>query len=417
MTMVERPFGYERGMLRCDGVSLAEIADRFGTPTYVYSTNAIDGAYHELDQAFARLPHRICYSVKANPNLAICSLLAGLGAGADVTSGGELARALRSGFPAETIMFAGVGKSREEMECALSACIGWFNVESEGELRLLSAVADERGAVAPFALRVNPDVNARTHPYITTGLASSKFGVPIAEALDLYGLAATLPGLRAVGVGMHIGSQMEDLSPVIEATRGLVTLASALLSRGHPLRHIDIGGGYPIPYGDEQPDTPAQLLTQLVPLLQPLGLVVVTEPGRRLVGAAGALIVRVLYRKRNGAHAFIVVDGGMSALLRPALYGARHKLAAVREDTAETQAAVVGPICETSDVLSLGGGVPDVQPGEVLAILDAGAYGFSMASEYNGRPRPAEVLVENTEARLVRRRQSHEEIMAPELGL
>ncbi|MBA2364385.1 MAG: diaminopimelate decarboxylase [Chloroflexia bacterium] len=415
--MAKRPFAYGKGTLRCDGVALSEIADRFGTPTYVYSADAIRGAYHEMDRAFDRLPHRICYSVKANPNLSVCSLLAGLRAGADVTSGGELARALQAGFQPEQIVFAGAGKSRSEMEDALTAGIGCFSVESEGELRLLSAVAAERGAVARFALRVNPDVNAHTHPFITTGLASTKFGVPIADASDHYALAATLPGLRAEGVGMHIGSQMTDLSPVVEATQGLAALASKLLERGHTLRHIDIGGGYPIPYGDEQPDTPGQLATEIEPMLRPLGLVVLTEPGRWLVGTAGVLIVRVLYRKRNGAHAFIIVDGGMNALLRPALYRAQHKVVAVRENSRNTRAEVVGPVCESTDVLSFEAMAPDVQPGELLAILDAGAYGFSMASEYNGRPRPAEVLVDGAEARLVRRRQSHEEIMAPEMGL
>ena len=415
MKMPERPFAYSDGTLSCDDVPLSKIVDRFGTPTYVYSAEAIRNAYHDIDQAFAALPHRICYSVKANPNLSICSILAALGAGADVTSGGELARALRAGFPPEKIVFAGVGKSRAEMEQALTAGIGHFSVESEGELCLLSEVAAERGTIASFALRVNPDVNAHTHPYITTGLASSKFGVPIGEATRLYRLAATLPGLRADGIGMHIGSQMEDLSPVIEATRGLADLAAELLAQGVPLRHIDIGGGYPIDYGETKPDKPSSLVTAIEPILRPLGLLVLTEPGRRLVGAAGALLVRIIYRKRNGNHAFIVADGGMNALLRPALYRARHRMVAVRENTGAVRAQVVGPVCESADVLSFEETAPDVQPGELLAILDTGAYGFSMASEYNGRPRPAEVLVDGAAARLVRRRQSHEEMMAPEI--
>jgi diaminopimelate decarboxylase len=414
---IERPFGYGGGELCCEGVALSAVADRYGTPTYVYSASAIRGAYAELDRAFAALPHRVYYSVKANPNLAVCSLLAGLGAGADVTSGGELERALRAGFRPSTIVFAGVGKSREELREALRAGIGLFSVESEGELRLLSRVADAMGLRAPIALRVNPDVDPRTHPYITTGLARNKFGVPLSDARALYGLAASLPGIRVEGVGMHIGSQLEDLSPMIEAARSLAALAGDLLAAGHPLRYLDIGGGYAVPYGEASPDPPARVARELDPLVRPLGLTLLTEPGRRLVGGAGALLLRVLYRKTNGARQFLVTDGGMNALLRPALYGARHRIVAVREGAGETEADVVGPVCESADFLSRDTLAPNVQPGELLAVLDAGAYGFAMSSEYNGRPRPAEVLVDGGDTRLVRRRQTYDEMMAPELGL
>lgn len=413
--MAERPFAYSGGALHCGDVPLSEIAERFGTPAYVYSAAAIRRAYAAMDAAFASLPHRICYSVKANPNLAVCSLLAGLGAGADVTSGGELHRALRAGFPPESIVFAGVGKRREEMADALRAGIGLFSVESAGELCALSEVAAALGTVAPVALRVNPDVDPRTHPYITTGLARNKFGVPISEARALCARAAALPGIRVVGVGMHIGSQLTDLSPIAVAARSLAALARDLLDAGHPLRWFDVGGGYGIPYGDEPADSPARLAAELAELLHPLGLTLLTEPGRSLIGPAGALLLRVLYRKTNGDRAFLIADAGMNALLRPALYGARHRIVAVREGAGETDADLAGPICESSDLLSRDVPVPDVRPGELLAILDAGAYGFSMASEYNGHPRPAEVLVDGSTARLVRRRQTYDEMLAPEV--
>ena len=413
--MVERPFRYGGGELCCEGVALARVAERYGTPTYVYAAGAIRDAYAALDGAYAGLPHRVCYSVKANPNLAVCSLLASLGAGADVTSGGELARALRAGFDPGAIVFAGVGKTREEMEQALRAGIGLFSVESEGELQLLARVAGALGTTAPFALRVNPDVDARTHPYITTGLSRNKFGVPIREARELYELATSLPSLHAEGVGMHIGSQLEDLSPLADATRSLAALARDLLRAGHPLRYLDVGGGYAIPYGDDAPNTAAGLAREIEPLVRQLGLTLLTEPGRALVGSAGALLLRVLYRKRNGEREFVVVDAGMNALLRPALYGARHKLAAIRDGAGEVEGDVVGPVCESADFLRKDGRAPDVRPGELLAVLDAGAYGFAMASEYNGRPRPAEVLVDRGEVRLVRRRQTYDEMMAAEM--
>ncbi len=413
--MAERPFTYREGWLECEGVSLAEVAERYDTPTYVYSAGAIREAYVSLDRALETLPHQICYSVKANPNLAVCALLARLGAGADVTSGGELFRALRAGFPPSRIVFAGVGKSRHEMAEALCAGIGLFSVESEEELRSVSETAAQLGAVAPVALRVNPDVDPRTHPYITTGLARNKFGVPLSTAPSLYELAATLPALRVEGVGMHIGSQLEDLSPLVEAVHSLAGLARSLLSAGHPLRYFDIGGGYAIRYGDREPDSPERLFREVEPVVRPLGLTLLAEPGRSLVGPAGALLLRVVYRKHNGTREFIVVDGGMNALLRPALYGATHKLVAVQEGVGPVDADVVGPVCESADFLSRDAPVPGVQPGDLLAVLDAGAYGFAMASEYNGRPRPAEVLVEHGVARLVRRRQTYEEMLEPEL--
>lgn len=408
-------FAYAAGELRCDGVPLSSIAEDYGTPTYVYSAAEITAAYSELDAAFAAVDHRICYSVKANPNLGVCRLLAGLGAGADVTSGGELHRALRAGFEPSTIVFAGVGKSRAEMAEALRAGIGLFSVESESELRTLSQVAVETGATARVSLRVNPDVDPRTHPYITTGLSRNKFGVPLAGATELYDLAASLPGVRVRGVGMHIGSQMMQAAPMVEAAESLASLARSLLAAGHDLEYFDIGGGYGIAYGEQQPESPARVAEVVAPAVRDLGLVLVTEPGRRLVGAAGALVLRVLYRKRNGDHEFLVTDGGMNALMRPALYGAEHRVLPVLEGTATLAADLVGPVCESADFITRDRPVPAVEEGGLIAVMDAGAYGFAMSSEYNGRPRPAEVLVENGRARQVRRRQSYEEMIVPEL--
>lgn len=411
----DRPFAYSRGELCCDGAPLGQIAEEFGTPLYVYGASSIRRAYAELDAAFASAPHRVCYSVKANPNLSVCALLAGLGAGADVTSGGELARALRAGFPADRIVFAGVGKSAEEMEQGLRAGIGLFSVESESELRALSRVADGIGVDAPVALRVNPDVDARTHPYISTGLASSKFGVPAAEARALYALAASLPRIRPEGVGMHIGSQMMDLGPLVEAAESLAALARDLLADGRRLRFFDVGGGYAVAYRGDPPQAARDVAQRLCDLANELGLTLVTEPGRSLVASSGALLLRVLHRKRNGSKQFIVADAGMNALLRPALYGAEHELAAVRQDAPVCRADLVGPVCESADFLLRDAEAPDVVAGDLLAVLDTGAYGMAMASEYNGRPRPAEVLVDAGRARLVRRRQTPEELMAPEL--
>lgn len=408
-------FSYSSGRLCCGSVQLGSIAEQWGTPTYVYSAAAIAESYRELDSAFRQVEHRICYSIKANPNLEVCRLLASLGSGADVTSGGELYRALRAGFEPEKIVFAGVGKSRGEMAEALSAGIGLFSVESESELRALSRVAADMWTSAPVSLRVNPDVDPRTHPYITTGLSRNKFGVPLSCAEELYALAASLPGIRVCGVGMHIGSQMMHAAPMVEAAESLSQLAGRLLAAGHELEYLDIGGGYGIAYGDQQPESPEKVAEAAAPAVRELGLTLVTEPGRRLVGAAGALLLRVLYRKRNGEHEFVVTDGGMNALLRPALYGAEHRVLPVAEGTELVAADIVGPVCESADFITRDRPVPDVREGDLLAVMDAGAYGFSMSSEYNGRPRPAEVLVEDGRARLVRRRQSYEEMAAPEL--
>lgn len=407
-------FQHRDGQLYCENVPLSEIADEHGTPTYVYSSASIRASFSELDSAFGGLSHKVCYSVKANPNLSVCSLLAGLGAGADVTSGGELFRALKAGFQPDDIVFAGVGKSEREMAEALDAGISLFSVESLSELRALSRVTTRQNACATVSLRVNPNVDARTHPHITTGLSENKFGVAIEDAPYLYELAASLPGIRIGGVGMHIGSQMVNLAPMGEAARSLLALASDLMSRGHRLRYFDIGGGFGISYGEESPENPRDVIFSVDREAAELGLTVLTEPGRRLVGPAGVLLLRVLYRKQTALREFIIVDGGMNVLMRPALYGARHRAVAIREDTGTTRADLVGPVCESTDTFIKGGIVPDVHEGELLAIMDCGAYGFAMASEYNGRPKPAEVLVDGSRFWPIRRRQSYESMIADE---
>jgi diaminopimelate decarboxylase len=364
----------------------------------------------------------ICYALKANANLAIGAMLAGWGAGADVVSGGEIHLAGRMGFPGERIFFAGVGKTRREMAEALEAGVRAFHVESAGEMDALAAVATERQVIAPVAVRVNPDVEAHTHPYITTGTRANKFGVGPGEALDLLRRAAASPSLRPVGLHAHVGSQLPLVQPIIEATRLLLDLWDQLAAEGIHLRELDIGGGLGIPYRpDDNPDGPDALANGLRPLLAGRTLDLVVEPGRFLVGPAGALVTEVLYTKRvdgdDGTRRDLaIVDAGMNDLLRPAPYGAWHPVWPVLETALDTGDSVdlVGPICESSDVLAHDRQLGDLTPGSLLAIGQAGAYGFSMASQYNARPRPAEVLVAGTEARIIRRRETYDDLVSSE---
>ncbi|HXS53495.1 MAG TPA: diaminopimelate decarboxylase [Usitatibacter sp.] len=408
------------GELRLEGASLEEIARRFGTPCYVYSRAAIEAAFRDFDQGLAGLDHLVCYAVKAGSNLAILDLLARAGAGFDIVSGGELARVLAAGGRADRVIFSGVGKTETEMRAALETGIKCFNVESEPELERLDAVAGALGKRAPVALRINPDVDARTHPYISTGMAGNKFGIPHARAMEAYRHAARLPHLRVVGIGCHIGSQILDTAPLAEALERVLELADALAAEGFAMEHLDLGGGIGIRYREDEraPDIRAYCRS-LAARLSGRGVQVLLEPGRAIVGAAGVLLTRVEYLKLDKAKRFAIVDASMSELLRPALYESWHEIVAVREARGGREAGrydVVGPVCESSDVLGLDRSLA-VAAGDLLAILSAGAYGMAMSSNYNSRPRPCEVLVDRGAAIEVRARETAQSLYALERRL
>jgi diaminopimelate decarboxylase len=399
------------GALHCEEVPLEDIARRVGTPTYVYSEATLRRHFQVVDAAFAGMPHRICYSVKANGNLALLRVLARWGAGFDVVSGGELARVEQAGGELAHTVFAGVGKTEPELRQALTAGIGMFNVESAEELELLDRVARRMRRRAPFAVRVNPAVDPRTHRHISTGVATSKFGVPFAEAGTLYGRARRMRGLVARGVDCHIGSQLTRLGPLAQALRQVSSLYRQLRAEGHALEWLDVGGGLGIRYRDESPPSPEAWAQTVRQATEDTGAILLVEPGRVLVGNAGILLTRVLYRKRAGGRTLVIVDAGMNDLLRPALYGAEHAIVPVRRGRGRsTLVDIVGPVCESTDVLAHERRLVLPQQGALLAIRGAGAYGMSMASNYNGRPRPAEVLVSGRRVRIVRRRESVEDL-------
>lgn len=409
-------FTYRAGVLCAEHVSLESVAERFGTPCYVYSRAAVESAYAEFSRALAGRTALVCYSVKANSNLAILALLARLGAGFDIVSGGELLRVLAAGGDPRKTVFSGVGKSIAEIELALAKNILCLNVESEAEMERVDAVARRLGRRAPVAFRVNPDIDARTHPYISTGLRENKFGVAYDDAERLYRRAASLPGIDLVGVGCHIGSQLTRSAPYAEAAARIVALADRLAVAGIALRHIDLGGGIGIRYQDEAPEPIASFLDGALGLVAGRSETLIVDPGRAIVGNAGLLLTRVEYVKPGDAKSFLVVDAAMNDLLRPALYGAWHEVRTVRgpESGAQTRVYdIVGPVCESADFLAkerrLAAG-----PGDLLAIMSAGAYGAVMSSNYNSRPRAAEVLAEGATCRLVRRRETIDELFAHE---
>lgn len=410
--------GFERegAELRCDGLSLEEAAARFGTPLYVYSAQAVVDAYRAYDRAFAPVPHRLCYAVKANGSGALLRILGALGAGVDIVSGMELRAALRAGIPADRIVFAGVGKTEAEIELGLHHDIGDFNAESAEEIRRISVVATRIGRPARVSLRVNPDIDPGSHPYISTGLRENKFGVDIALAEEILVQAQGLPGIEIMGLQCHIGSQIADLGPLEEACRALVSLSRRLLGRGLRLRTLDLGGGLGVDYeGGTAPD-PGAFAARILPQLEGFPLTLLLEPGRSLVARAGVLLTRVLYLKENRGKRFVVVDAGMNDLMRPALYGAFHRIEPVRiRGGGLRRVDVVGPVCESGDFLARDRPLEDVETSDLLAVRDAGAYSFSMASNYNMRPRAAEVLVENQQMRLIRRRETFEDLVAREV--
>ena len=408
-------FEYKNGRLFVENLPVEEIVEKEGSPLYIYSKNALVERIRAYREAFAGHPTLVAYAMKANGNLAILSLLAKEGAGIDVVSGGELFRARKTGVPADKIVFAGVGKSREEIAYALKEKILMFNVESQDELDHISEVAVALGTQAPVALRVNPDVDPKTHPYISTGMKKSKFGIPVERAVAEYQRASTLPGIKIVGIHQHIGSQLTEIAPFRDAFDRLLAFHAELSRAGIKVTHLDLGGGLGIRYRSEEPPSPADLAALVLPRVRDLGVTLVLEPGRSIVGNAGILVTRVLYRKNTAVKSFVIGDAGMNDLLRPSLYGAHHDLLPVKETKGETiKGDLVGPICETGDFLATDREMPDFAAGDLIAVMSAGAYGFSMASNYNARPRPAEILVDGSSYRVVRDRESFEDLIRGE---
>ncbi|MBI3180565.1 MAG: diaminopimelate decarboxylase [Myxococcales bacterium] len=405
-------FAYRAHQLFAEQVPLSAIAREVGTPTYVYSSATLKRHFRVLDQAFAQVPHLLCYSVKACPNLAVLHLFSREGAGFDIVSGGELERVLRADPDgAGKTVFSGVGKSEEELAAALNAGILMFNVESAEELLLLDRVGRSLGRKAPFAIRVNPDVDPHTHRHIATGIHTAKFGVAFAEAASLYRKGRRMRGLRPLGLDCHIGSQLVDAAPVRAAIGRVADLYGRLQGQGLGLRFLDVGGGLGITYREERPPSVEEYASAVFEPLRGLDTTLILEPGRVLVGNAGLLLTRVLYRKRIGQKQFVVVDAGMNDLIRPALYEAHHELLPVRRRRgAAVTADVVGPVCESSDVLARERRLTLPRQGELLAVMSAGAYGMSMASNYNSRRRPAEVMVEDRRFRVVRRRERRSDL-------
>jgi diaminopimelate decarboxylase len=409
-------FHYEGGGLCCEDVQLSEMARDAGTPTYVYSHAALERAYRELDEAFSGLDHLVCYAVKANGNLAVLRALASFGAGADIVSVGELYRAMRAGFDPKKVVFAGVGKTEDELMAGLGERILLFNVESASELEHLDRLAARHGKRARVALRVNPDVDAETHEHVATGRAFDKFGIPVDEALTLAERVGDYRSVDLLGVHQHIGSQITKLAPFTESVEKSAGLVEELKGRGFDIKYFNIGGGLGIRYKDEEAPAPKELVDAIRPTLEATGTKILCEMGRYIAAAAGVLLTRVIYRKKSGERDFLVVDAGMNDLLRPSLYGAHHEVRSVREDVQKVQNAdLVGPVCESGDYLARDRELPDASEGDLLALMCAGAYGFSMASNYNSRPRPAEVFVRGERWAVVRERESHADLVKGEL--
>lgn len=403
--------------LQCEGVALDGLGDAVGTPAYVYSAGTIRDRYTRLTGALAGVPHRVHYSLKANSSRGVLDLLRSLGSGADVVSGGELFRALRAGFRPEETIFGGVGKTRQELHDAVAAGVLLINVESEGELRLLDEVAAQAGRVAPVAIRVNPEITVEAaHAYIKTGEKGNKFGVPHDEVLELARLAHALPHVQLLGLDMHVGSQLSFLEPYERGTERLLALCAQLRAEGiETLRYLDVGGGLAVRYDAETPPDLTRFAEIMAGVAGASGLQLILEPGRFLVGDAAVLLTRVLYRKRSGGKDYVITDAGMTELLRPSHYNAYHRIEAVRPASGRVVADVVGPVCESGDFLALDRDVDDVQPGDLLAVHGAGAYGYAMAMNYNSRCRPAEVLVDGPRYAVITRRETYEDLVRAEV--
>jgi diaminopimelate decarboxylase len=410
-------FHYSNQDLYCEDVPLADIAHKVGTPAYVYSSAAILENYRAYDEALGGPPHAVCYAVKANSSLGILALLAKAGAGFDIVSGGELYRVLQAGGDASKVVFSGVGKTAGEVDYALESGIHMFNCESQPELALIDALAARRGVKAGFAIRVNPDVDASTQPYISTGLREHKFGIDIADAESVYQIARDLPNLAAEGVSCHIGSQLMDINPILEAIDRVLALVERLRAKGFAIGQMDLGGGLGVAYqAHERAPEIRAFIAQVLAKLQGRGLRVTIEPGRSIVGRAGVLLTRVLYRKKSAEKEFVIVDAAMNDLIRPALYRSHHGIIPLRKTARpEIVADVVGPVCETGDFLARGRKLANAAPGDYLAVETAGAYGFVLSSNYNSRPRAPEILVEGDTFRTIRARETYADLIRGEV--
>jgi diaminopimelate decarboxylase len=409
-------FHYHGDELFCEETPIRQIVDQVGTPCYIYSHRTLIRHFHAFDQAFQAIPHIVAFAMKSNSNLAVLRLLAKEGSGADIVSGGELFRALKAGMTPNKIVFAGVGKSKEEIRYALESDILMFNVESPGELQQINEVAGTMGRQARVALRINPDIDPQTHPYISTGLKKSKFGIGADRALEEFDAAGKLPHIEVVGVHSHIGSQLTQVTPFVDALQKAIALIQTLQAKGVHIQYLNIGGGLGITYSDETPPHPKELAVAISPLLQTVSCQIIMEPGRSIVGNAGILVTKVLYNKNGENKCFVIVDAAMNDLLRPSLYDAHHDIQPVikNESSVVDTVDVVGPICESGDFLAKDRKMPQSQPGDLLAVMSAGAYGFTMSSNYNSRPRVPEVLVKGKDIIVIRKRESYEDLIRGE---
>ncbi|MBI1747946.1 MAG: diaminopimelate decarboxylase [Acidobacteria bacterium] len=408
-------FYYCSDHLYCEETSIAKVAEKVGTPLYIYSRRALEEQYRAFDAAFSGVDHLVCYAVKANSNLALLNLFAGMGSGFDVVSGGELYRALRAGATGQRLIYAGVGKTAAEIDYALQANILFFSVESEAELEVIAARARALKRIARISLRVNPNVDARTHPYISTGLQKHKFGINLPHALKLYHRARSIKGVRIVGVSCHIGSQITSIEPFVAAVSKIRRLVERLKSEGIPLRYLDLGGGLGITYRDETPPALGEYAAALISGARGLDCTLVFEPGRVIVGNAGILVTQILYSKTNTSKKFIIVDAGMNDLIRPSLYGSFHEIWPIQRRTGpKITADVVGPVCESADFLAKDRRLQKPLAGDLLSVMSSGAYGFALASNYNSRPRPPEVLVDGRTIQIIRTRETYADLIRGE---
>ncbi len=408
-------FEYKGKVLHAENVPVTEIAETIGTPFYLYSHATLKHHFEVFDRAFKKIPHITCFSVKSNSNIAILRLFGKLGGGADIVSGGELFRAIRAGVPPDKIVYSGVGKTREEISYALESGILLFNVESLEELDAIDECAGKLGKKARIALRVNPDVDPKTHPYISTGLEKNKFGLDVKISVEAYKKAQAMDNISVVGIDCHIGSQLTELSPFVDALSRLKALIDELKTYGILIKYLDLGGGLGITYNDEKPPHPIQYAEEIIKTVLDLGCTLILEPGRVIVGNAGILVTRVLYSKKTSKKKFLIVDAGMNDLVRPSLYGSYHHIQPVVEENRERETVdVVGPICESGDFLAQDRELPRCESGDYLAVMSAGAYGFVMASNYNSRLRPAEVMVKENEFYVIRERETYEDLIAKE---